>query len=90
MQGYPIEFQEYLEYVDQLKFEELPDYEYLRGKFLQLFYSKEFEFDYRFDWTLYKPDDIDMGVVGCFPSSSKTTEILGPPISTARRRVIRD
>ena len=52
--GYPIEFTKYLNYCRNLKFEETPDYRYLRDMFRVLFRTFNFQFDFVFDWTLLK------------------------------------
>ena len=53
--GYPPEFAMYLNYVRGLRFEEAPDYAYLRKElFRRLFRSKNFQYDFVFDWTLLK------------------------------------
>ena len=49
--GLPIEFTTYLNYCKGLKFEEKPDYTYLRNMFLNLMKKEGFENDYIFDWT---------------------------------------
>lgn len=48
----PDEFIEYMNYCRDLKFEEKPDYNYLRRIFKDLFNSKGYEYDYVFDWQL--------------------------------------
>ena len=48
------EFGTYLSYCRRLKFDETPNYEYLRKLFRNLFYSKNTQYDYVFDWMLRK------------------------------------
>ncbi|XP_023215539.1 casein kinase 1-like protein 12, partial [Centruroides sculpturatus] len=43
--GFPDEFANYLRHCRSLKFEEAPDYEYLRSKFRDLFYRLNFKLD---------------------------------------------
>jgi len=50
--GYPAEFATYLQYCRSLRFEEKPDYSYLRRLFRDLFYREGFEPDFVYDWTL--------------------------------------
>ena len=50
--GFPHEFVEYLTYCRHLKFEERPDYSYLRSIFKELFCREGYEYDYLYDWTL--------------------------------------
>lgn len=52
--GYPIEFPTYLNYCRQLRFEERPDYSYLRQLFRTLFHRQGFTYDYVFDWNMLK------------------------------------
>jgi len=48
----PEEFQKLIEYARGLKFEEKPDYQYLKRIFKELFIRKGFEYDYVYDWLL--------------------------------------
>jgi len=50
--GFPEEFAQYMHYCRQLKFEDRPDYVYLRKLFKDLFYRMGFEYDYIFDWMI--------------------------------------
>ncbi|CAG9865319.1 unnamed protein product [Phyllotreta striolata] len=52
--GYPIEFPTYLNYCRELRFEERPDYSYLRQLFRTLFHRQGFTYDYVFDWNMLK------------------------------------
>ncbi|GMM32120.1 serine/threonine protein kinase [Martiniozyma asiatica (nom. inval.)] len=53
-QGLPVEFTFYLDYVRSLRFEDKPDYIYLRRLFRDLFMRKQYVYDYIFDWTIFK------------------------------------
>lgn len=53
-QGYPAEFAMYLNYCRGLRFEEVPDYMYLRQLFRILFRTLNHQYDYTFDWTMLK------------------------------------
>lgn len=50
-QSVPVEFQMFLQYTRGLKFDEQPDYSYLRMLFRVLLNSLGYEMDYVFDWT---------------------------------------
>mmetsp|Transcript_45208 Transcript_45208/g.57894 ORF Transcript_45208/g.57894 Transcript_45208/m.57894 type:complete len:405 (+) Transcript_45208:32-1246(+) len=50
--GYPSEFRSYFEYCRSLRFEDRPDYAYLKRLFKELFYRKGFQYDNMFDWTV--------------------------------------
>jgi len=54
LQGYPSEFAMYLNYCRGLRFEEAPDYMYLRQLFRILFRTLNHQYDYVFDWTILK------------------------------------
>ena len=50
--GYPNEFMKYLMYVRNLKFEEKPDYNFLRNMFKDLFQMSGYKYDYQNDWVI--------------------------------------
>lgn len=52
--GLPNEFLEYMDYIKTLRFDDKPDYPYLRKLFRDLFKRENYRYDYVFDWTLYK------------------------------------
>ncbi|XP_074575765.1 casein kinase 1-like protein 2 isoform X2 [Curcuma longa] len=52
--GYPSEFASYFHYCRSLRFEDKPDYGYLKRLFRELFIREGFQFDYVFDWTILK------------------------------------
>lgn len=52
--GFPSEFAIYLNYTRSLRFDDKPDYSYLRKIFRDLFVREGFQYDYVFDWTVYK------------------------------------
>lgn len=63
MQGYPAEFAMYLNYCRGLRFEEAPDYMYLRQLFRILFRTLSHQYDYVFDWTILKQKAASSAVV---------------------------
>ena len=50
--NYPVEFANYLNYCRSLRFDDKPDYAYLKRQFRDLFYREGFEADFVFDWHL--------------------------------------
>jgi len=50
--GHATEFRSYFEYCRSLRFEDRPDYAYLKRLFKELFYRKGFQYDNMFDWTV--------------------------------------
>lgn len=55
--NYPPEFATYLRYCRSLRFDDRPDYAYLRGLFRDLYIREGFADDSIFDWTLMKNND---------------------------------
>lgn len=52
--AYPSEFSSYFHYCRSLRFDDKPDYAYLKRIFRDLFIREGFQFDYVFDWTILK------------------------------------
>lgn len=52
--SYPSEFTSYFHYCRSLRFEDKPDYPYLKRLFRDLFIREGYQFDYVFDWTILK------------------------------------
>ena len=50
--GYPSEFSTYMNYTRSLRFEDKPDYAYLKKLLRDLFVREGFQTDYVFDWTV--------------------------------------
>lgn len=76
-QGYPAEFAMYLNYCRGLRFEEAPDYMYLRQLFRILFRTLNHQYDYTFDWTMLKQKTGGGSGVG----SSQGAQLGGPSSS---------
>jgi len=53
------EFTTYLKYVRSLRFDDKPDYTYLRRIMRELFYKKGFQNDFVFDWTILNYHDVE-------------------------------
>ena len=49
-EGLPSQFLEYVKYTRNLKYEEKPNYHYLRNLFLIILNNYKYEFDYYYDW----------------------------------------
>jgi len=50
--GLPSEFVTFLSYCRNLRFEDKPDYTYIRNLFKDLFVKSGYEMDYQYDWTI--------------------------------------
>lgn len=51
---FPAEFATYLNFCRSLRFDDKPDYSYLRQLFRNLFHRQGFSYDYVFDWNMLK------------------------------------
>src|SRR3954467_9356150 len=74
--GFPSEFSMYLNYCRGLRFEEAPDYMYLRQLFRILFRTLNHQYDYTFDWTMLNQKAANAA------SSTATTATGGLPTAT--------
>jgi casein kinase I homolog HRR25 len=54
----PTEFAEFLDYVRALRFDQKPDYTYLRKLFRAVFVREGFKPDYEFDWVALLRDNV--------------------------------
>eukprot|EP00658_Telonema_sp_P-2_P036414 TRINITY_DN26353_c0_g1_i1.p1 TRINITY_DN26353_c0_g1~~TRINITY_DN26353_c0_g1_i1.p1 ORF type:complete len:569 (+),score=148.11 TRINITY_DN26353_c0_g1_i1:282-1988(+) len=81
-QGFPQEFVLYLNYARSLRFDDEPDYMYLRKLFQDLFKRRGYSFDMQYDWTGVK------GAEGKAPSSDKQPKLHdpAPPEADQERR----
>ncbi|KAL5212329.1 hypothetical protein ABZP36_023176 [Zizania latifolia] len=75
--AYPTEFISYFHYCRSLRFEDKPDYSYLKKLFRDLFIREGYQLDYIFDWTKQgsesnrlRPSGRTSGLVG--PSAERT------------------
>ncbi|KAJ5693080.1 hypothetical protein N7462_002503 [Penicillium macrosclerotiorum] len=103
--GFPNEFAIYLNYTRSLRFDDKPDYSYLRKIFRDLFVRESFQYDYVFDWTVYKyqkamtsdsskkekeEEQRRTGVTGTGPSPAGLTSAATKPSAVAPRRKVMD
>ncbi|KAF7843530.1 casein kinase 1-like protein 2 [Senna tora] len=87
--GYPSEFASYFHYCRSLRFDDKPDYSYLKRLFRDLFIREAFQFDYVFDWTILKYQQSQIAAPpgravgpGAGPSSG-----MPPPVANADRHL---
>ncbi|OAY27107.1 casein kinase 1-like protein 1 [Manihot esculenta] len=73
--GYPTEFASYFHYCRSLRFDDKPDYAYLKRIFRDLFIREGFQFDYVFDWTILKYQQSQL--------ANPPARALGPGIGTS-------
>lgn len=50
--NFPVEFSTYLNYSKSLRFEDKPDYAYLKRLFKDVMYRDNYQYDFVYDWTL--------------------------------------
>ncbi|KAL3517713.1 hypothetical protein ACH5RR_020302 [Cinchona calisaya] len=91
--SYPLEFISYFHYCRSLRFEDKPDYSYLKKLFRDLFIREGYQFDYVFDWTILKYPQIGASSRGRNPSGSAGMN-AGPsaerPVRTSVGQDIKD
>ncbi|XWS26667.1 hypothetical protein CRYUN_Cryun26dG0050200 [Craigia yunnanensis] len=73
--GYPTEFASYFHYCRSLRFDDKPDYAYLKRIFRDLFIREGFQFDYVFDWTILKYQQSQL--------ATPPARALGPGVGTS-------
>ncbi|KAJ8899325.1 hypothetical protein K2173_018299 [Erythroxylum novogranatense] len=83
--SYPSEFVSYFHYCRSLRFEDKPDYSYLKRLFRDLFIREGYQFDYVFDWTVLKYPQISSSSRGQH-SSGKPGQV-GPSAERPAERV---
>jgi casein kinase I family protein HRR25 len=79
--AFPNEFAIYLNYCRSLRFDDKPDYSYLRKLFRDLFVREGFQYDYLFDWSVQPGTKVGThahseGVEGSGPSAQQQQEQL--------------
>mmetsp|Transcript_26471 Transcript_26471/g.26118 ORF Transcript_26471/g.26118 Transcript_26471/m.26118 type:complete len:271 (-) Transcript_26471:19-831(-) len=52
--NFPSEFATYINYCKALRFEDRPDYSYLKRLFKDLFFRENYQYDFMFDWCLIR------------------------------------
>jgi casein kinase 1 alpha len=72
------EFAMYLNYCRGLRFEEAPDYMYLRQLFRILFRTLNHQYDYTFDWTMLKQKAAASAAVGGSSGTVAPPTMPGP------------
>lgn len=77
--GFPAEFSMYLNYCRGLRFEEAPDYMYLRQLFRILFRTLNHQYDYVFDWTMLKQKNSSAAAA----AAAAATTAVGVPANVA-------
>ncbi|GER52247.1 casein kinase I [Striga asiatica] len=76
--SYPSEFISYFHYCRSLRFEDKPDYSYLKRLFRDLFIREGYQFDYVFDWTILKYPQIGSSSRTRQQAAGKIPLNLGP------------
>ncbi|XP_073155543.1 casein kinase 1-like protein 10 isoform X2 [Henckelia pumila] len=74
---YPSEFVSYFHYCRSLRFEDKPDYSYLKRLFRDLFIREGYQFDYVFDWTILKYPQIGASSKARNPSGNAVAGTSG-------------
>jgi casein kinase 1 delta len=77
--GYPSEFATYLNFCRSLKFEDRPDYVFLRQLFRNLFHKLGYAYDYVFDWNTQKLGSGGAEAQGTSHGASRGMAMQGGP-----------
>jgi len=77
--NFPSQFITYLEYTRKLKFEETPDYNYLRKLFHDLFKQKGYTWDYVYDWDLKRQKQDSKAVTS--PTGAEAAQSPNPRVT---------
>ncbi|KAL2327223.1 hypothetical protein Fmac_020650 [Flemingia macrophylla] len=80
--GYPTEFASYFHYCRSLRFDDRPDYAYLKRIFRDLFIREGFQFDYVFDWTILKYQQSQLAAPPARATGPSATSSAMPPAAT--------
>ncbi|XP_058756247.1 casein kinase 1-like protein 1 [Vicia villosa] len=83
-QGYPTEIALYFHYCRSLRFDEKPDYAYLKRIFRDLFIREGFQFDYVFDWTILSYQQSQLTTPPA-PAILSSANVLGQSSRSSRR-----
>ncbi|CAF2041260.1 hypothetical protein HID58_033317 [Brassica napus] len=83
--SFPPEFTSYFLYVRSLRFEDKPDYPYLKRLFRDLFIREGYQFDYVFDWTILKYPQFGSSSSSSSKPRSSLRPALNPPVPSAER-----
>ncbi|KAK6236498.1 hypothetical protein SCA6_011835 [Theobroma cacao] len=88
--GYPTEFASYFHYCRSLRFDDKPDYAYLKRIFRDLFIREGFQFDYVFDWTIlkYQQSQLATPSARAVGPSAGTSSAMPPAIANADRHTV--
>ena len=86
--GYPSEFKEYLDHCKGLRFDESPDYHYLRKSLYRKLYMHKlhYHYDYVWDWTLLTKNQSQMENGGVTVNNDKVTT-NEPPTRPATHQI---
>jgi serine/threonine protein kinase len=87
-QGFPQEFCDYVNYTRRLKFDEQPDYSYLRDLFKSVMIKYNYQFDYEYDWCINAPlNTLSSSETNCTNEYILTTTNTGNHILTQKKEV---
>ncbi|KAI4344535.1 hypothetical protein L6164_011750 [Bauhinia variegata] len=86
--GYPTEFASYFHYCRSLRFDDKPDYAYLKRIFRDLFIREGFQFDYVFDWTIlkYQQSQLATPPARALGPNAGTSSAMPPAVANADRQ----
>jgi casein kinase 1/casein kinase 1 epsilon len=80
--GFPSEFTTFLTYCRNLKFEDKPDYNYLRTLLKDLFVKSGYEMDYQYDWNILAKKKKEEKISGEVNEEEKNEDLKKDTIKT--------
>ena len=91
--GFPTEMAIYLNCCRSLRFDDRPDYSYLRKLFRDLFVREGYQYDYVYDWSIQPRDRVEQPSRGLAPQTGAAEEQTQQKAAAAagqaqRRRVL--
>jgi len=85
--NYPQEFATFITYARTLRFDDKPDYAYLRRLFRDLFIREGYQYDYVYDWTVQQKEEqpTSISTPGITPGAPPSSKQPDPPTTRANR-----
>ncbi|KAK9068143.1 hypothetical protein SSX86_012254 [Deinandra increscens subsp. villosa] len=87
--SYPTEFRSYFQYCQSLRFDDKPDYSYLKRLFRDLFIREGYQFDSVFDWTVLEYPQVGSGSSSRGRTAGKLPLTPGPAADRVEKTPVR-
>ncbi|KAG0474655.1 hypothetical protein HPP92_014341 [Vanilla planifolia] len=84
--SFPNEFVSYFHYCRSLRFEDEPDYSYLKRLFRDVFIREGYQFDYAFDWVVLKSSQVGANARRQQPRTASAVKVEKSSVEAFARR----